>query len=175
MKDRKTLKWILKKTKSQLLNFVMLNLLNIMYSVLSVYFILVSKHVIDAAAFGTMEELKKYMMQLIFVALTEIALKSISASIDAVTRAKLEMNFKQNVLDTILKRNYEKITKFHSGELMTRIVSDVNIIIETLVALIPDILSMLAKLICAVVLLYQISRRICGDFVGFADWFCLRW
>lgn len=42
---------------------------------------------------------------------------------------------------------------------MTRIVSDVNIIIDTLVSLIPNIVSMLTKLICAVILLFQISKQ----------------
>lgn len=121
--------------------------------------ILVSKHVIDAAVSQSMLELKKYIIQLILIAITEIALKAILASIDAVTRAKLEMNFKQDILDTILKRNYEKIAKFHSGELMTRIISDVSIIIDTLVSLIPDMLSMVTRLICAIFLLFQISRE----------------
>lgn len=153
------LKWIFSKTKSQSLNFILLNLINIIYSVLSIYLILVSKHLIDAAASQSILELKNYVMQLIIILLTEIALKAILASINAVTRAKLEINFKQDVLNTILKRNYEKISKFHSGELMTRIVSDVNIIIDTLVSLIPNLLSMLTKLICAVVLLFQISKE----------------
>ena len=101
-------------------------------------------------------------MQLILVAILAITLRAILASIDAVTRAKLEMNFKQNILETILKRNYEKITKFHSGDLMTRIVSDVDIIIDTLVSLIPSILSMITSLICAIILLFQISQQFVG-------------
>lgn len=159
MKDLKTIKWIFKKTKTQNLNFILLNIINIIYSVLSIYLILVSKHVIDAAVAQSMLELKKYIIQLILISIIEIALKAILASIDAVTRAKLEINFKQNILNTILKRNYEKISKFHSGELMTRIISDVNIIIETLVSLIPDMLSMVTRLICAIFLLFQISRE----------------
>lgn len=162
MNDLKTIKWIFKKTKTQNLNFILLNIINIIYSVLSVYLILVSKHVIDAAVAQSMLELKKYIIQLLLISIIEIALKAILASIDAVTRAKLEINFKQDILNTILKRNYEKISKFHSGELMTRIVSDVNIIIETLVSLIPDMLSMATRLICAIFLLFQISREFVG-------------
>lgn len=153
------MKWILKKTKSQALNFILLNIINIVYSALSIYLILISKSLIDAAVSQSILNLKKYIVQLIIVSLTEIALKAILSSIDAVTRAKLEINFKQDVLNTILKRDYEKISKFHSGDLMTRMVSDVNVIIETLVSLIPSILSMVTRLICAVVLLFQISRE----------------
>ena len=159
MKDLKTLKWIFAKTKSQTLNFVLVNVINVVYSILSIYLILISKHVIDAAMSDAFLELKKYIIQLIMISLLGIALKAILASIDAVTRAKLEIHFKQDVLNTILTRNYERLSKFHSGELMTRIVSDVNIIIDTLVSLIPNILSMVAKLVCAVVLLFQISRE----------------
>jgi len=159
LKDVKNLKWIFSKTKSQSLNFIILNLINIIYSILSIRLILISKYIIDSAALGAILELKKYVVQLIIISLTEIALKSILNSIDAVTRAKLEMSFKQDVLNTILNRNYEKISKIHSGELMTRIVSDVNIIIDTLVSLIPNVLSMLTKLICAVILLFQISKE----------------
>ena len=162
MKDIKTIKWIFHKTKSSRLNFIVLNVLNIIYSFLSIYLILVSKHVIDAATTGTSTELKTYIIQLIIIAIIAIALRAILASVDAVTRAKLEINFKQDILENILKRNYEKITKFHSGDLMTRIISDVDIIIDTLVSLIPNILSMLTKLICAVILLFQISRQFVG-------------
>lgn len=159
MKDRETIKWIFRKTKSQALNFILLNVLNIIYSALSIYLILISKHVIDSAVSQSILELKKYIIELVIVSIIEIVLKTILTSIDAITRSKLELEFKQDILDTILKRNYEKITKFHSGELMTRIVSDVNIIIDTLTSLIPNILSMLTKLICAIVLLFQISKE----------------
>lgn len=159
MNDIKTLKWIFKKTKSQVPNFILLNLINIVYSALSIYLILISKNLIDAAASQSILSLKKYILQLIIISLMEIALKAILSSIDAVTRAKLEINFKQDVLNTILKRDYEKISKFHSGDLMTRMVSDVHVIIETLVSLIPSLLSMITRLICAVVLLFQISRE----------------
>ena len=110
MKDTKTIKWIFNKTKSNLLNFILLNVINIIYSFLSIYSILISKNLIDAATNGTSTELKAYILQLILVAILAITLRAILASIDAVTRAKLEINFKQNILETILKRNYEKIT-----------------------------------------------------------------
>lgn len=159
MKDFNTLKWIFKKTKSQNLNFMLLNIIYITYSVLNIYLILISKNLIDSAMSQSILELKKYVLQLIIISLTEIALKSILSSIDAITRAKLEINFKQDVLNIILKRNYEKVSKYHSGDLMTRIVSDVNIIIDTLVSLIPNILSMITKLLCALILLFQISKE----------------
>lgn len=162
MKDIKTLKWIFNKTKSNSINFISLNIINIVYSFLSIYLILISKNVIDAATAGTSAELKAYIIKLVIFAIIAILLRAIMASIDAVTRAKLEINFKQNILNTILKKNYEKITKYHTGDLMTRIVSDVNIIIDTLVSLIPNILSMITKLICAVVLLFQISKQFVG-------------
>lgn len=162
MKDTKTIKWIFNKTKSNLLNFILLNVINIIYSFLSIYSILISKNLIDAATNGTSTELKAYILQLILVAISAITLRAILASMDAVTRAKLEINFKQNILETILRRNYEKITKFHSGDLMTRIVSDIDIIIDTLVSLIPSILSMITSLICAIILLFQISQQFVG-------------
>lgn len=162
MKDIKTIQWIFRKTKSNRFNFILLNVINILYSFLSIYLILISKNVIDSATTGTSTELRTYIIQLIIVALIAIALRAILASIDSVTRAKLEISFKQDILENILKRNYEKITKFHSGDLMTRIISDVDIIIDTLVALIPNILSMITKLVCAIILLFQISRQFVG-------------
>lgn len=160
LNDLKNLQWILKKTKSQVLNFIMLNLINIVYSILSIYLILVSKNVIDAAVSQSLILLRKYIIELIVICFIEIGLKTILSSINAVTCAKLELHFKQDILNTILKKDYEHISKFHSGELMTRIVSDVNIIIDTLVALIPNILSMLTKLICALILLFHVSKEL---------------
>lgn len=159
MGDLKNLKWIFQKTKSQSINFLIINIINIVYSALSIYLILVSKRVIDAAISGTIEDIKKYVIQLVVICLVEIGLNAINSAIDAVTRAKLEMGFKQDVLNTILKRNYEKISEFHTGELLTRTASDVNVIIDTLISLIPNILSMVARLVFAVILLFQISKE----------------
>ena len=67
MKDSKTIKWIFNKTKSQSLNFILLNIMNIIYSFLSIYLILISKYLIDAATSGTIIEVKNYVIQLIVV------------------------------------------------------------------------------------------------------------
>ena len=159
MKDTKTLKWIFKKTKSQNINFVLLNTINIICSVLSIYLIVVSKNIIDSAGSGLIEEFKINVIRLITLALVGIALRAILSAIDAIARAKLEIDFKQDVLKTIINKNYERVSKFHSGELMTRIVSDVNVIIDTLISLIPNILSMVTRLICATWLLFKISKE----------------
>ncbi len=160
MKDLKTLRWIFCKTKSQSFHFILLNIINIVYSALSVYLILVSKNVIDSAVSQSVDGLRKYIIELIVICFIEIGLKTILGSINAVTCAKLEIHFKQDVLNTILKKDYEQVSKFHSGELMTRVVSDVNIIIDTLVALLPNILSMMTKLICALLLLFHVSKEL---------------
>lgn len=159
MKDINTIKWIFRKTKSQSLNFILLNILNIVYSAIGIYLILISKNIIDAAVSHSMIELKKYAMQLIIISISEIALGAILTSIETVATTKLEIDFKQNVLNTILKRNYQEVSKFHSGELMTRIVSDINIIVDTLMSLIPGILSLLTRLICAVIVLFHINKE----------------
>lgn len=159
MKDINTIKWIFRKTKSQSLNFILLNILNIIYSAIGIYLILISKNIIDAAVSHSMIELKKYAIQLIIISISEIALGAILTSIETVSTTKLEIDFKQNVLNTILKRNYQEVSKFHSGELMTRIVSDINIIVDTLMSLIPGILSLLTRLICAVIVLFHINKE----------------
>ena len=162
MNDIKTIKWIFRKTKSQSFNFILLNILNIVYSALSIYLIAVSKNIIDSAISQSIKGLERYIAELIIISLIEIALKAIIMSITTVSTSKLEINFKQNVLDTIIKRNYTQITKLHTGELMTRLVSDVNIVIDTLMSLIPDILSLLTKLICSVILLFRINKEFVG-------------
>ena len=75
LNDLKNLQWILKKTKSQVLNFIMLNLINIVYSILSIYLILVSKNVIDAAVSQSLILLRKYIIELIVICFIEIGLK----------------------------------------------------------------------------------------------------
>lgn len=172
MKDLKTLRWIFGKVKSQSWSFVLINILYVVYSVLSIYLIVVSRNVIDGATTGNFIELKKSILILVGVSIFEIAMQAFVSSLSVMTSARLEMSFKQDILQTILKRNYEDVTKFHSGELMTRIVSDVSIILDTLLALIPNILSMVTKLVCAVFLLFQISPEfaqilLVGGFVLF--------
>lgn len=165
MKDTKSLKWIFEKTKFQTFNFIMLNIINIIYSVLSIYLILISKGLIDAAVAQSVVEIKSMLLKLIIVTTIEIILRAMIASLETVTRAKLEINFRQNVLNTILKRNYEKITTLHSGELMTRINTDTSIIINTLVTLIPNMLSMLVRLICAMLVLFKVSKEFTVIFI----------
>ena len=71
----------------------------------------------------------------------------------------LELHYKKNLINTILSKDYNYIASYHTGQLMNRLTSDIKCIEETIISILPKILSLLVKLIVVISLLLYINKN----------------
>ena len=132
-----------------------LSVLSIAASFISVLFATVSKNVVDAATKGTKEEFVNTIITVGAVILIQLALQISVAVISVVVENKVILKNKRKFFGEILGKDMTKLQKFHTGELMNRINSDVYTVFDGVIDIIPVTLSLLSQLIFGFALLMK--------------------
>ena len=115
----------MKRHKSAIFSLVFSDALS---SGLAVSISLFAKYIIDYALDKNEYQFKKYLLVLAVIFAVELVAKLISQRISAVLQGKLEIDYKSRTFGEILEKDYSAINSYHSGELLNRLTSDVNVI-----------------------------------------------
>jgi ATP-binding cassette subfamily B protein len=164
MKNQNSLKWIIKNSKGEIPKIVILSISNILLALVATVLALVSKLAIDsaqrAATASSNGEFLHYRNLIIFncililvVITSRLLLRVFTQSLTIRVQAKMEMKMRGRLFYSIMMKDYGKINKYHSGELMNRITSDVKIVTEGIISIVPDALYFLTQFVGAFVVL----------------------
>lgn len=156
MPDRLAVRWIYEKTKGQRLRLLALVVSHILNALLSVWFALICKGLIDGAVTGDREKLLWYARGLLAVIL-EIATGMVSNAVTEWITVRQTAALQKSLLNAALKNDYSQIVAFHSGELMNRMFSDVGIVVNGIVTLVPSAFYLLFRLLGAVAVLIALA------------------
>lgn len=149
MKQNAARKWIWQTAKPQLPLSVLLIVGNALSSVCAVSVALFSKRIVDAAQAGDFTALIRAGAVLLCVVLLQIGLRILDNSLAVRISGKLEMACKRRLFSEILQKEYSAVTAYHSGELMTRLTSDITVVADNATVLLPTATAMVTRLILA--------------------------
>ena len=138
---------------------VLLIIGNALFSVCGVMTALYAKYIIDAAQNADKNALIKNGVALGALILLQTFLKVVCKALEARVQGKIEISIKTELFSSILKKDYEKITSIHTGELMTRLTSDVSVVSDGVVTILPSAVAMVTRLVCAFAALFSLDRR----------------
>ncbi len=155
--NEKPLKWLLKTSKSQRAKLIFLIIANALFSVLSVLFAFAIKGVIDGAVDSDSAKLITFSIVIGSIVVLQFVFRLIVNGLTEHIRGKLEMGYKSRIFSQILQKKQDKISVYHSGELMNRLTSDVSVVSEGITTIVPSVVSAVARLICAVIALVMLD------------------
>ncbi len=160
MKKKKSgvIRWILKNGRRSLLSIAVLTVLATSISLLALRFTLASKNIIDVATKQTDGNLLHACAELILLLLVQLALQISISFVNVQANAKLDIELKRNVFKTLITKDYMSVTKYHSGELLNRLTSDINVIIGGIISIVPNICLLLTSIIGGFLILYSLDR-----------------
>ena len=172
MKNQNSLKWIIKNSKGEIPKIFILSISNILLALVATVLALVSKLAIDsaqrAATASSNAEFVHYRNLIIFncililvVITSRLLLRVFTQSLTIRVQAKMEMKMRGRLFYSIMMKDYGKINKYHSGELMNRITSDVKIVTEGIISIVPDALYFLTQFVGAFVVLIIFIHVVC--------------
>lgn len=176
MKKIKTsaLKWVVENSKSIFIMLAFIIVVSVMLSLCGVALALVSKNVIDAATSQTNKSFLEESLKLFAVVAAQIVLQSISSNLLIRANGKLIIKFKTLIFSTLLKKDWQSISAYHSGDLLNRINSDVSVIATAVTNILPSFLSLVTKLIAGFYLLFRLDSTfslivlVCGPIIVLA-------
>ena len=123
---------------------------------------LVSSNVLDIATGSRTGNLWAQIGLLGLLIIFQAVLNIASSNVRIRTTTKIEMRMKQGVFAKVLRKQYQEVSKVHSGEILNRLTSDIDIVVGDIVSLIPQAISMLTKIVAGVFVLFSIDARFTG-------------
>ncbi|WP_160674407.1 ABC transporter ATP-binding protein [Clostridium sp. C8-1-8] len=134
--------WIFKQSKSIMLYLIIIIALGIISSFANVYRALITKNLVDTAVKGSFSAIYKYLIILGALILADILLNSSISIISTYSSTKLSNNLQKKLYSHITFSKWLDTTKYHSGDLLSRLTNDISTLVSLLVTTLPNVISL---------------------------------
>lgn len=157
LSDFETVKWVIKVSRGSWLFVFCYAVLSAALSFFGILTAYGTKNIINGAVNSDLILLKKGGIQLLILVLLQLGLKVFNNNIYERAKAKIEIKIRTRVFERILHKDYSLLSKHHSGDLLNRLTSDVQTICNGVTGLVPNIVSLLTKLVTSVVIMISLD------------------
>ena len=154
-------KWILKQAKPSTLSLFFIISIGITTSIITVYRAIITKQIIDVATTKTGLNHLIFLI-IIFIALIifEIIVNAISSALSVRCTAKISNSIAKTLYSRLLNTSWYEFSRYHSGDIMTRMTSDIDAITSMIVSSIPSIVQLTVMLIASFITLLSYSKTL---------------
>ena len=145
--------WILKQIRSRIPALALMTVAQILSALLSVFFALGSRAVIDSAVAGNGQDFGFACLKQGGIIAGILLSMVITRHLRDRLQADLEKDWKRHLLHCLLHGDYAQVAAYHSGELLNRLNNDVTKVNEGLLGIVPNAAAMITRLAAAVAVL----------------------
>ena len=154
--------WIVTQIRRRIPAIVLMTTAHMGHALLGVLFALGTRAVIDSAAAGEPLAFRQACgFQLGIIAGLMVCMSAARHLRDRL-RADLERDWKRTLLHGLLQGDYSAVSGYHSGELLNRLNNDVAKVNDGVLSIVPGAVSMVTRLVAAVVVLGVLDARFTG-------------
>ncbi|MBR3593232.1 MAG: ABC transporter ATP-binding protein [Clostridia bacterium] len=150
MKKKSTIKWVIGCFKRHIPAIIVISLLSSLISVCSVGLIMVSRNILNDAQAHSTDSLYKNVIFLGGLLLLQIIANVIKGITRAHVSGKMDMSLKSQLYKHLIKKDYSSLTHMHSGEVVNRFTSDVDVVVSGFSSIIPNTISIFTKLLAGI-------------------------
>ena len=136
-----------------------ISLLGISGTVLSLWLTLVTKNLIDGATSRDSSLLWKYGALLVGIIALERGISVLSSWLRTRTSARMQLEMQRQVTESLMSKEYPALKPFHSGELVSRVFSDVSVVRDGVLNLLPSVLRLTVSFVGAAGILITMDWR----------------
>ena len=146
-----TMKWLKQQTKPFIPSLALLLLLDLAATGIGIGMTLISRSIIDAATAGT--SYKNNVFLYVSVIVISLAVSAVTTILTSVINENFSFNIRLRTYNTIMNSYWQDISRYHSGDVITRLSSDVDIAANGIAEILPSIFSLASRLIMAFITL----------------------
>lgn len=152
-------KWLIEVPGGKKWYIAGLTLLQALLGGSGVLYALLLRSVVDTAVARDRTGFWKAFVLIIALAAAQIALRAVARWLTELTRSTIENAFKGRLTETLLRKDFLRISAVHSGEWMNRLTNDTVVVANGYVDIVPGLIGMLVKLIAAVGMIIALEPR----------------
>lgn len=134
-------------------------ILNVIYVLCSLAVTLITKELVDAAVTSKWEVLWQSGAMLLLMVIIEIAVGYISSIQRIHASAKMQRSMQGTLMREIMTKEYSSLKGYHSGELVNRSFSDVSVVKNGVLTILPNVISTLVNFVGAAAILIALDWR----------------
>ena len=154
-----TLLWTAKRVRRRVPALLLLTAAQVGQSLLSVFFALGTRGIIDSAQLGDISGFWDACLCQGAIIAGILLCMTLARHLRERLRADLEWDWKKRLLHGLLHGEYAAVSGYHSAELLNRLNNDVNRINDGILSIIPSFAAMATRLTAAVVVLGVLDAR----------------
>ncbi len=132
-------KWLLKYVVKYRLILILYIVLGLVSTVMSLGVSVATKYLIDTVISHKNEQLFKYAVLVVSLAVFHLVFQALNSWITAVVSSKTNNEIRQEIYSHIISAEWDKIKAFHSGDLLNRLESDVATVSSAVINFIPSV------------------------------------
>ena len=151
MKNKETLRFIKDNIKGSKKKVLLLSFTQILLGVLTVSFSFMLRFIINAIEDKDKELLFRYTFIIGGIALLLVILNIFYRIYYEYSHVDIENRLKDNLYQTILKKDYQEIKKIHDEEWIHRLTSDTSVVASSILSILPSLCRMVVQLVLALV------------------------
>ena len=136
-----------------------ISLIGVSGTVLSLWLTMVTKELIDGATSHNSSLLWKYGILLVAIIAIERGLSVLSAWLRTRTSARMQLEMQRQVTTSLMGKEYKYLQPYHSGELVSRVFSDVGVVRDGVLNLLPSVLQIAVSFFGAAGILISMDWR----------------
>lgn len=148
-------KWLMQYTKPYIPKMIVVMLIQMVLTGISIGMALESKAIIDNAQGGHVAVFSVAVYGVMII--LNLLLTVISSLISVMLNEKFSFGIRKQVYEKIIRSHWMDVTKYHTGDLMTRLTSDAGQISDGIIFVIPTIIQLLIELIATFFTLFYFA------------------
>ena len=157
LKDKQVKSWLSNVMRPYRKGILSLAFLCVIVSLLSVAFAYAVRYLINSATQGKKDLLWIFSAVLLGLLLLRILLKTAERFYAEKLRAKMTVNFRVDLYGKLLRADYSKANTYHTGELLTRLTTDIQEVCGYTVNLTPAVAGMCIQVLGAILALFTLD------------------
>lgn len=150
--------WLGEQIKPYKRSVITLTAASVLATCLSVAFAFLTKFLVNSATDGDKKGIVTFIVVLLAVLIFRITLQALIRFFSEKTMADISTGLRKRLFGRVLKADYKEISKYHSGDLVSRLTQDTAEISNDTVGLMPATAGMITQLIGCIGALFFIDK-----------------
>ena len=126
-------------------------------TIFSLLFAYLMQYLINSATDRNTDKLLTFSLVLVAILFFRIIVNTLNHYLSERGRAKIVVGLRSKLFSKILRSDYSKIEKYHSGDLLNRLTTDVQEVAVDSIGLMPSVVGMIAQCLGAIIALLSID------------------
>lgn len=155
LKSFKNIGWVAESIKPFLKALIFIIILESVESLGSVLMVITTKNLIDLAVKNLLSQALPYAVLFIGIIILNQVIRAFLSVYSTRVFERYSNTIRQNVFSKLINVEWAQVSKYHSGDLLTRLTSDISTVANGSLSILPSIVSLGVELVAAFVTLFS--------------------